>query len=198
MADNPVAALARGTSALEISEHSHWPLEFSPPQGMERGPRAPHHFNVCPVSDAGEALRVTQRAAGRWVPLAVWCRDGDGVADARDGRHPVSPPLLPLPLLPPAAAIGAFAFRAPTRLLPLPRRPLWPVPLSPFHAPRLTPRPPHGRGASSPHHPLCLTAHFLPPPCGSASRCACSPFTPTWWRPPHPAPAAHVLPPVGR
>lgn len=39
MADNPVAALARGTSALEISEHSHWPLEFSPPQGMERGPR---------------------------------------------------------------------------------------------------------------------------------------------------------------
>lgn len=38
MADNPVAALARGTSALEISEHSHWPLEFSPPQGMERGP----------------------------------------------------------------------------------------------------------------------------------------------------------------
>lgn len=50
MADNPVAALARGTSALEISEHSHWPLEFSPPQGMERGPRGTPPAGPCPAA----------------------------------------------------------------------------------------------------------------------------------------------------
>lgn len=104
-------------------------------------------------------------------------------------------PLLPPPP-PAAAAVGAVAFRGSTRRLPLPRRPVWLLPPPPStRYPRLAPRPPRGRGASSPHNPLHLAAHLWPPTCGSVGRSACSPFTPAR-RASYPPSPAHLLAPV--